>query len=130
MPQKKMNLRVNGLDIGANDLTIDDTWTILINGTPVKGSGDTGIEEAPNATTKSVLVPNILPTYIAWVDNSKSYVYTGDANNEYYPVNIPSPINLTYQIGCWVSPKTQSLNIVTGINRSTQTARVVINYTK
>ena len=84
----------------------------------------------PNATTKSVLVSNILPTYIAWIDNSKSYVYTGDANNEYYPVNIPSPINLTYQIGCWVSPKTQSLNIVTGINRSTQTARVVINYTK
>lgn len=84
----------------------------------------------PNATTKSVLVPNILSTYVAWVDNSKSYIYAGEANNEYYPINIPSPVNSTYQIGCWVSPKTQTVNIVTGINRSNQTAKVVINYTK
>ena len=84
----------------------------------------------PNATTKSVPVPILEPTYVAWIDNAKSYVYSGDTYNEYYPVNMPGPTNLTYQIGCWVSPKTQTVNIVTGINRSTQTARVVINYTK
>lgn len=84
----------------------------------------------PNATTKSVPVPNILPTYAAWIDGSNSYIYAGDTYNEYYPVNMPSPTNLTYQIVCWVSPKTQSVNIMTGINRSDQTARVVINYTK
>lgn len=84
----------------------------------------------PNATTKSVVVPILEPTYICWIDGSNSYIYASDVYNEYYPVNMPSPGNITHQIGCWVSPKTKSVNVTTGINRSTQSAKIVINYTK
>lgn len=84
----------------------------------------------PNATTKSVVVPILEPTYTCWIDNFNSYVYAGDLHNEYYSLNTPSPVNLTYQIGCWVSPKTKSVNVTTGINRNHQPAKIVINYTK
>ena len=84
----------------------------------------------PNATTKSVPVPILEPTYVAWIDNAKSYVYAGATYNEYYPVNMPYPINSTYQITCWVSPKYNSVNITTGINRSENSAKIVVNYTK
>ena len=84
----------------------------------------------PNATTKSVLVPILEPTYTCWIDGSNSYVYAGDTYNQYYPLNIPNPTNTTLQITGYVSPKTKSVNVITGINRSDQPAKIVVNYTK
>lgn len=44
---EKMNLRVNGLDIGPNNLTINEDGVLLINDEPIKTSEYEGFEDAP-----------------------------------------------------------------------------------
>ena len=79
------NLKVAGLDIGTNTLTVDTNGTLLVNGNEVSGSGGGGISYVwANETARTATTGMKTEEQGLQQDTGIVYKYTGSAWEEYY----------------------------------------------
>lgn len=81
----------------------------------------------PNATSKSVSIPGYNAAYKYWLDLSNSYISAPDTGDT-YPLIVPGIASLTHGVNAYIN--LGNIVILTGLNRTTQTAKVVLLYTK
>jgi hypothetical protein len=81
----------------------------------------------PNNTTKSVAIPGYNAAHKYWIDTSNSYILAPASNDTYQPM-IAGLASLTHSVSIYV--RAGNVLATTGMDRSTQSAIVVLKYTK
>lgn len=81
----------------------------------------------PNNTTKSVAIPGYNATYKYWIDTSNSYILAPASNDTYQPM-MAGVASLTHSVSIYL--RASNILATTGIDRSTQSAIVVLKYIK